>query len=294
MISFLFKLFVFYITLVYLITKSKVNSRCLTVFGGYVKTEAASFTRCEHLRTVPGSRMKLIQVIPTYNEAENLPNLVRALFALQMPEHHILVVDDNSPDGTGQVAEKLAEEFSGQISVLHRQGKAGLGKAYIQGFRQALDDGADVIGMMDADLSHPPERLPFLLEALTGADVAIGSRYVAGGGVDQDWPFWRKGLSWFGNAYARTILGLPIRDTTGGYRLWRRSALEAIPFEASRSNGYVFIVELAYLAKLAGLTFAEVPIYFAERTEGVSKMSLRIQMEAAWRVWQLRRYYRGK
>lgn len=238
--------------------------------------------------------MKIIQVIPTYNEAQNLPTLVTALFDLHIPGFQILVVDDNSPDGTGDVAEDLSKQFPGRFSVLHRADKAGLGKAYIQGFRQALDEGAEVIGMMDADLSHPPERLPALLAALQGADVAIGSRYVAGGGIDKDWPFWRKGLSWFGNAYARTILSLPIRDTTGGYRLWRRYALEAIPYEESRSNGYVFIVELAYLAKLAGLTFAEVPIYFTERTQGVSKMSLRIQIEAATRVWQLRRHYRTK
>lgn len=238
--------------------------------------------------------MKIIQVIPTYNEAQNLPTLVTALFDLNLPNLNILVVDDNSPDGTGQVAEGLSRKFSGRLFVLHRAGKAGLGKAYIQGFRQALNDGAEVIGMMDADLSHPPDRLPALLQALDNADVAIGSRYVAGGGIDEDWPVWRKGLSWFGNTYARTILALPIRDTTGGYRLWRRSALEAIPFEESRSNGYVFIVELAYLAKLAGLTFAEVPIYFKERTQGASKMSLRIQLEAAARVWQLRQVYRDK
>lgn len=238
--------------------------------------------------------MKIIQVIPTYNEAQNLPTLVTALFSQQIPGLHILVVDDNSPDGTGDVAEMLSHQYPGRLSVLHRTGKEGLGKAYIQGFRLALNDGADVIGMMDADLSHPPDRLPALLDALTDADIVVGSRYVAGGSVDRDWPFWRKGLSWFGNTYARTILGLPIKDATGGYRLWRRFALEAIPFEDSRSNGYVFIVELAYQAKLAGLTFAEVPIYFAERTKGASKMSLRIQIEAAWRVWQLRRYYRSK
>jgi dolichol-phosphate mannosyltransferase len=238
--------------------------------------------------------MKIIQVIPTYNEAQNLPTLVTALFSQQIPGLHILVVDDNSPDGTGDVAEMLSHQYPGKISVLHRTVKEGLGKAYIEGFRLALNDGADVVGMMDADLSHPPDRLPALIEALDGADVVVGSRYVAGGNVDKDWPIWRKGLSWFGNTYARKILGLPIADATGGYRLWRRSALEAIPFEASRSNGYVFIVELAYQAKLAGLTFAEVPIYFAERTKGASKMSLRIQIEAAWRVWQLRRFYRSK
>jgi len=238
--------------------------------------------------------MKIIQVIPTYNEAQNLPLLVAALFEQKIPNHHILIVDDNSPDGTGEIAETLSHDYDGKLTVLHRQQKEGLGKAYIQGFRHALDAGADIVGMMDADLSHPPDRYPALLAALKNADVAIGSRYTTGGSVDKDWPFWRKGLSWFGNTYARVILSLPIMDSTGGYRLWRRSALEAIPFEDSRSNGYVFIVELAYMAKLADLTFAEVPIYFAERTHGTSKMSLRIQIEAAIRVWQLRRAYRRK
>ncbi len=237
--------------------------------------------------------MKIIQVIPTYNEAQNLPVLVSALFSLNLPEHHILIVDDNSPDGTGKAAETLSHQYEGRLKVLHRAGKEGLGKAYIEGFRQALDDGADVIGMMDADLSHPPDRLPALVDGLKIADVAIGSRYVPGGSLDKDWPFWRKGLSAFANTYTRTILGLPIHDTTGGYRLWKRSALEAIPFEESRSNGYVFIVELAYLAKLSGLTFTEIPINFAERTQGQSKMSLRIQLEAAFRVWQLRKIYKG-
>ncbi len=238
--------------------------------------------------------MKVIQVIPTYNEVENIPVLLAELFAQKIPDFHVLIVDDNSPDGTGQVAESLTDTYAGNISVLHRQGKEGLGKAYVQGFRQALDLGADVIGMMDADLSHPPDRLPALLAALEEVDVVIGSRYTPGGSLDKGWPAWRKGLSWFGNAYARTILNLPIRDATGGYRFWRRSAMEAIPFESSRSNGYVFIVELAYMATLAGLTFAEVPIYFAERTQGVSKMSLRIQLEAALRVWQLRQVYKKK
>lgn len=238
--------------------------------------------------------MKIIQVIPTYNEVQNLPVLVEALFSLAIPDFHILVVDDNSPDGTGTLAETLSQTYQGHLKVLHREGKAGLGKAYIQGFRQAMDDGAEVIGMMDADLSHPPERLPALLDALPQADVVIGSRYVEGGSLDDNWPIWRKGLSWFGNTYARTILGLSIKDITGGFRLWRKTALDAIPFEASRSNGYVFQVEMAYQAKLAGLTFAEVPIHFADRTMGTSKMSLRIQLEAAVRVWQLRHYYKAK
>ena len=236
--------------------------------------------------------MKIIQVIPTYNEAENLPILVSALLSQGIEGLNLLIVDDNSPDGTGAVADQLASEYPDQISVLHRKGKEGLGKAYIQGFRQALDQGAEVVGMMDADLSHPPNRLPVMLDALANADVVIGSRYTPGGSVDKTWPLFRKFLSWFANTYARTILGLPIKDTTGGYRLWRREALEAIHFEETRSSGYVFIVELAYMAKLAGLKFAEVPIYFAERSYGDSKMSLRIQIEAAFRVWQLRRLYR--
>ena len=238
--------------------------------------------------------MKIIQVIPTYNEAKNLPVLISALFAQEIPGFNALIVDDNSPDGTGDMAEALAQDFPHWSASLYRKGKEGLGKAYIQGFRYALDQDADVIGMMDADLSHPPDRLPALLSALDRSDVAIGSRYVQGGSVDKEWPALRKALSWFGNTYARVILGLPIQDTTGGYRLWRRSALETIPFEASRSNGYVFIVELAYMAKLAGLTFSEVPIYFAERTQGETKMSLRIQVEAALRVWQLRRIYKER
>ncbi len=236
--------------------------------------------------------MKLIQVIPTYNESENLPILISALLSQDLPDLSVLIVDDNSPDGTGQVADSLAAGSKGQVSVLHREEKAGLGRAYIAGFKKALAMGADVIGMMDADLSHPPDRLPVMLSALENADIVIGSRYTKGGSLDREWPLWRKGLSWFGNTYARTILGLPIQDATGGYRLWRRSAMKAIPFQKSKSNGYVFIVELAYMAKLAGLTFAEVPIYFAERTHGDSKMSLKIQIEAALRVWQLRRLYR--
>ena len=166
--------------------------------------------------------MKIIQVIPTYNEAENLPILVSALLSQGIEGLNLLIVDDNSPDGTGAVADQLASEYPDQISVLHRKGKEGLGKAYIQGFSQALDQGAEVVGMMDADLSHPPNRLPVMLDALANADVVIGSRYTPGGSVDKTWPLFRKFLSWFANTYARTILGLPIKDTTGGYRLWRR------------------------------------------------------------------------
>ncbi|HPH94422.1 MAG TPA: polyprenol monophosphomannose synthase [Anaerolineaceae bacterium] len=235
--------------------------------------------------------MQITIILPTFNEAENLPKLVSALFSLPVAVN-LLVVDDNSPDGTGEIAEKLAREHPGRIKVLHRPGKLGLGTAYIMGFKQALADGADAIGQMDSDFSHPPEKLVEMAAALERADVAIGSRYVAGGSLDKDWPLWRKGLSAWGNFYARTILGLKQRDVTGGFRLWSRKAMEGLPLERIRSNGYIFQVEISYLSKLLGFTFKEVPIYFAERRLGKSKMSFRIQLEAAVRVWQLRGMYR--
>ena len=234
---------------------------------------------------------KIILVIPTYNEVKNLPIITRKIFDLDINEISILVVDDNSPDGCGQIAEELHNEFGDRVQVLHRQQKEGLGRAYIQGLCHALSLDADVIGMMDADLSHPAEKIPEMLLALESADMVIGSRYVKGGKLDEDWPYWRKALSSFGNYYARTILNLPIKDATGGFKLWRRSALEKIPFSHSKSDGYVFQVEQAYLANLAGLRMVEIPIYFAERKFGESKMSFRIQKEAALQVWKLKRQY---
>ncbi len=231
--------------------------------------------------------VQLTVVIPTYNEAENLPKLVSALFTLPIENLKILVVDDNSPDGTGQLAEALALAHPGHLDVLHRPGKLGLGSAYLQGFRCAIEAGADAVGQMDADFSHPPEKVPVLLEALQSCDVAIGSRYVPGGSVDADWPIWRKALSAFGNFYARTILHLPIRDVTGGFKVWRSETLSAMPLERIRSNGYAFQVEMAYVAYRLGFTFKEIPIYFADRRWGISKMSFRIQREAALRVWQV-------
>lgn len=236
--------------------------------------------------------MKTTIVIPTYNEAENLPKLVSALFNLQMPDLSVLVVDDNSPDGTGQIAEDLGVEYGGRVKVLHRAGKLGLGTAYIQGFQRAIEDGAEAIGQMDADFSHPPEKVLELAEALQSCDMALGSRYVPGGKLDEQWPFWRKALSAFGNFYARTILGMSLRDVTGGFRLWRRETLMGMPLERVRSNGYVFQVEMAYVASKLGYEFKEVPIYFADRRWGESKMSFRIQIEAAVRVWQLAGMYR--
>jgi dolichol-phosphate mannosyltransferase len=231
-------------------------------------------------------------IIPTYNEIENLPKLVVALFKLPIDDLTLLVVDDNSPDGTGQLADQLGREMHSRVRCLHRPGKMGLGSAYIQGFQYALAEGAEGLCQMDADFSHPPEKILELIEALKSCDLAIGSRYVPGGGLDKEWPFWRKALSGFGNFYARTILGMPIRDVTGGFRMWRNSTLQNMPLERVKSNGYIFQVEMAYIARKLGYSFKEIPIYFADRRWGKSKMSFRIQVEAAIRTWQLPGMYR--
>jgi len=235
--------------------------------------------------------VRLTLILPTYNEAENLPRLVSALFALPL-DIRLLVVDDNSPDGTGRVAEQLKAQHPDRLDVLHRKAKEGLGPAYIAGFRHVLatQTDAEAIGQMDVDFSHPPEalqRMAALLEADT-ADIVIGSRYVPGGSVDREWPLYRKALSAFGNFYARNILRVPLRDITGGYRLWKHAALAALPLEQIHARGYLFQVEMAYMAYRLGFRFAEVPIYFQERTWGTSKMSFRIQLEAAIGVWLLR------
>lgn len=236
--------------------------------------------------------MKTTIIIPTYNEAENLPRILTALFDLPVKDLNVLVVDDNSSDGTGHIADELALAHPKRLSVMHRAGKLGLGSAYIQGFTELLKGDSDAIGQMDADFSHNPHKIPQLIAALESCDITVGSRYVAGGSLDEDWPYWRKWLSAFGNFYARTILGLPIRDTTGGFRLWRRETLAAMPLERVRSNGYVFQVETAYIAHKLGFRFKEIPIHFAERRWGQSKMSFKIQAEAALRVWALLYQYR--
>jgi len=231
--------------------------------------------------------MRLTVVIPTYNEAENLPILTEALLALPL-DLCLQVVDDDSPDGTGAVADGLAKAHPGRIAILHRRGRRGLRTAYVEGFRAALAAGADAVVQMDADFSHDPARLPDMVAALETADLVLGSRYVAGGSVDQRWPVWRKGLSAWGNFYARSVLGLRLRDMTTGYRVWRRAALEAMPLDDIRSTGYIFLVEMVFLAATRGFRIAEVPIHFNDRRFGTSKMSLRIQLEAAGRVWQVR------
>ncbi len=237
--------------------------------------------------------MKTLIVMPTFNEAENLPLLVQAIFGLEGVDISLLVVDDNSPDGTGKIADLLAEQYPGRLSVMHRQGKQGLASAYIQGFQQAMQTDAEAIGMMDSDFSHAPEKLPEMIAAMADADLVIGSRYVSGGSVDKNWPVWRKGLSAFGNLYARTILGLPVKDVTTGYRLWRSEKMRTFPLDKVLSSGYIFLVEMAYLAHKLGFRITEVPIYFADRKWGESKMNLRIQMEAAFRVWQVRFAHRN-
>ena len=235
--------------------------------------------------------MRITAIIPTYNEAENLPRLVSALFALPL-DLSLLVVDDNSPDGTGRIADDLAERRPDRLRVMHRPGKLGLRSAYLVGFQLALDEQAEALVQMDADFSHDPAELVEMAARLESCDVVLGSRYVPGGGVDEGWPLWRKGLSSFGNFYARTILGLPLRDVTTGYRLWRRETLLGMPLGRIEANGYVFLVEMAYLAHCLEYRFGEVPIYFADRRWGKSKMSFKIQIEAALRVWQVLWHYR--
>jgi dolichol-phosphate mannosyltransferase len=230
-------------------------------------------------------------VIPTYNEAANLPTLLAALFSLPM-DLRVLVVDDGSPDGTGQLADELSRAHPDRLEVLHRAGPMGLRAAYMAGFARALQSSSQAIVQMDADLSHDPTVLVEMARRLESADVVLGSRYVAGGSLDPEWPFWRKWLSAFGNFYARTILALPFNDVTTGYRMWRVATLRQMPFERIQSAGYVFLVEMVYLAHCLEFKVSEAPIHFADRRWGTSKMSLRIQAEAALRIWQVWWNYR--
>ncbi len=237
--------------------------------------------------------MRITVVTPTYNEAENLPNLVSALFSLPL-DLRILIVDDNSPDGTGEIADELSRNFPGRIEVLHRPGKMGLRSAYLNAFQKIMDRGdtTQAIVQMDADFSHDPAALVPMSKLLETCDVVLGSRYTRGGSVDTEWPVWRKSLSAFGNFYAKSILGLPLHDVTTGFRMWRRETLQQMPFERIHSNGYVFLVEMAYLAHCLEFKIGEAPIYFADRRWGKSKMSLKIQAEAAMRIWQVWWNYR--
>ncbi|MFF4564571.1 polyprenol monophosphomannose synthase [Streptomyces sp. NPDC001435] len=226
-------------------------------------------------------------VMPTYNEAANLPRMAEAVLGLPLDALHLKIVDDSSPDGTGRIAEELAEKYNAdgryRMSVLHRTEKDGLGRAYTAGMSAALEEGAEYVVQMDADGSHPVEAVPRMLEAAvtSGAGLVVGSRYVEGGSLDEDWGAHRVLLSRFANAYARAVLGTRIHDITAGFNLWSARTLRDVDLSSLDSAGYSFQVELKYKAVRAGHSAVEIPIRFAERTEGVSKMTLRTQLESA-------------
>lgn len=230
--------------------------------------------------------MRSLIVVPTYNEIENLESLVQSVLKASPEEADMLIVDDNSPDGTGQLADRLASQLP-RVHVLHRSGKLGLGTAYVGGFRWGLERDYEALIEMDADFSHDPKYLPTMIEKLANFDVVIGSRYVDGGGT-VNWGLGRRLLSRAGSFYARLILGASIRDFTGGFNGWRRKVLETVDLHTLRSDGYSFQIELKYRAFLKGFRITEFPIVFADRTVGRSKMNRRIIFEALLRVWGFR------
>jgi dolichol-phosphate mannosyltransferase len=225
-------------------------------------------------------------IVPTYNERENLPRLIPAILA-QHPSLEVLVVDDGSPDGTGALADQIAAEEP-RVHVLHRDGKLGLGTAYLAGFRWGLEHGFDYLLEMDADFSHDPTHLPHFLESIQEYDVVLGSRYLHGRVTVVNWPIGRLLLSYFANVYARWITGLPVADATGGFKCFRRAVLETIELDRVESNGYAFQIEMSFRAWKKGFRLGEIPIMFVDRDVGESKMSKRIVREAIWRVWRLR------
>ena len=227
---------------------------------------------------------RAIVVVPTYNERANLPNLVNAL--MQQPVLRLLVVDDHSPDGTGDLADQLARDHPGRIDVIHRTGRRGLGRAYVDGFRRAITEPVDVICQMDADLSHDPRQLPDLIAAAAHADVVIGSRYIPGGRI-MNWPKRREILSRFANVYVRAITQLQTHDCTAGYRCWRRDTLARLPLDRFISEGYSFQIETLFTAARLGCRIVEVPITFVERQEGQSKVSRGVLIESAITPWRL-------
>ncbi|HEY9230087.1 MAG TPA: polyprenol monophosphomannose synthase [Gemmatimonadaceae bacterium] len=229
---------------------------------------------------------RALVIVPTYNERENIARLAETVLS-QDPRLEILVVDDGSPDGTASIVERLMTETS-RIHLLQRPKKMGLGTAYLAGFRWALDRGYDFVFEMDADFSHDPAHLPEFLRAVQGADLVLGSRYRDGKVTVVNWPIARLLLSYFANVYARAVTGLPVWDTTGGFKCFRRRVLEAIDLSKVRSNGYAFQIEMSYRAWKKGFRIVEIPIVFVDRTEGQSKMSKAIMREAIWMVWRLR------
>ncbi len=234
--------------------------------------------------------MTLTVVIPTYNEADNIEAMTGALFDLGLPGLDVLYVDDESPDGTGRLADALVERYPGRVAVLHRSGPRGLGRAYVDGFRWALAHGAEQIVQMDCDFSHNPAYIPQFLQHIGDYDVVVGSRYVPGGKTDEGWGVGRWLLSWWANSiYTRLILGCHVRDMTAGFKLWRRETLVGLGLERIRAQGYVFQVEMAYVTERLGYRVLEVPIYFEDRRIGQSKMTIPVKFEAALRVWEIRR-----
>ncbi len=229
--------------------------------------------------------MRGLVIIPTYNEKENIEKIVPAVLAAD-PILSVLIVDDNSPDGTGQIADRMAAENK-RIFVLHREKKSGLGQAYLAGFKWGLKKGFDYVFEMDADFSHDPKFLPDFLTAIKEADLVIGSRYISGVNV-VNWPMGRLLLSYYANVYSRIITGLPLRDATGGFKCYRRQVLEAVDLSKVRSNGYSFQIEMSFRAWKKGFQLKEIPIVFIDRREGTSKMSKKIVREAVWMVWRLR------
>jgi len=237
--------------------------------------------------------MKILVVVPTYNEAKNLPLLLEQVMALEISGLELLVVDDNSPDGTAKVVEDAGAAYKNRVHVLRRARKEGLGPAYVAGFKEALRLGADVVVQMDADLSHPPQSIPTMLEGIKVADVVVGSRHAPGGGVTGDWGLSRRLLSRWGDLYVRWVLGLRIRDTKSGFKAFRRAVLEDLPLETLHSKGFIFQAEVVYVCQKMGFDITEVPYIFLDRQEGQSKMSLRIILEALWRSYQIRWAWRG-
>lgn len=229
---------------------------------------------------------RAIVIVPTYNERDNITRLIPAVLA-QDPQLEILVVDDASPDGTGGIVDEIAAT-NPRVHALHRAGKMGLGTAYLAGFQWGLEHGYDYLFEMDADFSHDPNHLPQFLEAIKDADLVLGSRYRKGKVTVVNWPMTRLLLSFFANFYARAVTGLPLEDSTGGFKCFRRSVLEAIDLGAVRSNGYAFQIEMSFRAWKKGFRIVEIPIVFVDRTEGESKMSRKIVREAVWMVWRLR------
>ncbi len=238
--------------------------------------------------------MKSIVVLPTYNEAQNLEPMIRQLLALPIEDLSILIIDDNSQDGTGKIADTLRNANPSRVWAMHRPGKMGLGTAYITGFRWAMEHGAGCVLQMDADFSHSPNYLPLFVSKVSEFDVVVGSRYVPGGKLDPRWSGWRFFLSkWANSIWVRLILGTQVRDATSGFKCWSRRALDRIALNAVRSNGYVFQVEMAYLSEKLGLSILEWPIFFEDRRIGKSKMTVPVKLEAAWRVFQIRLRYGG-